>query len=91
VLDQGYIDAKGRLRKPLLGKAMVFPDASEQRAAELGARLEAWLLQRTDLGAGEESWLRMIDHQSTCSGLAGESEARASRGASRPGFSDSRH
>jgi type I restriction enzyme R subunit len=42
---------------------MVFPEASEQRAAELGARFEAWLLQRTDLGAGEESWLRMISHQ----------------------------
>lgn len=42
---------------------MVFPEASEQRAAELGARFEAWLLQRTDLGAGEESWLRMIGQQ----------------------------
>ena len=42
---------------------MVFPEASEQCAAELGARFEAWLLQRTDLGAGEESWLRMIGHQ----------------------------
>ena len=42
---------------------LVFPEASEQRAAELGARFEAWLLQRTDLGAGEESWLRMIGHQ----------------------------
>ncbi len=42
---------------------MVFPEASEQRAAELGARFEAWLLQRPDLGAGEESWLRMIGHQ----------------------------
>ncbi len=42
---------------------MVFPEASEQRAAELGMRFEAWLLQRTDLGAGEASWLRMIGHQ----------------------------
>ena len=42
---------------------MVFPEASEQRAAELGLRFEAWLLHRTDLGAGEESWLRMIGHQ----------------------------
>ena len=42
---------------------MVFPEASEQRAAELGTRFEAWLLQCTDLGAGEESWLRMIGHQ----------------------------
>lgn len=42
---------------------MVFPEASEQRAAELGARFEAWLLQRTDFNAGEESWLRMIGSQ----------------------------
>jgi type I restriction enzyme R subunit len=42
---------------------MVFPEASERRAAELGARFEAWLLQRTDLGAGEEMWLRMVGHQ----------------------------
>ncbi|MCA3069433.1 MAG: DEAD/DEAH box helicase family protein [Rhodocyclaceae bacterium] len=42
---------------------MVFPEASEQLAAELGTRFEAWLLQRTDLDAGEESWLRMIGHQ----------------------------
>ena len=42
---------------------MVFPSVSEQRAAELGARFEAWLLQRTDLNAGEESWLRMIGNQ----------------------------
>jgi len=123
---------------------MVFPEASEQRAAELGARFEAWLLQRTDLAAGEESWLRMIGHQFRANadhyavpdaefsldqfafhpfsqlgglaqavrvfgrqerlaevigslnehmfdGLADDGEARASRGASRPGFSDSRH
>ena len=42
---------------------MVFPQASERRAAELGARFEAWLLGRCDLGAGEESWLRMIGSQ----------------------------
>ncbi len=42
---------------------MVFPEASEQRVAELGTRFEAWLLQRTDLDAGEESWLRMIGQQ----------------------------
>jgi type I restriction enzyme R subunit len=123
---------------------MVFPEASEQRAAELGARFEGWLLQRTDLGAGEESWLRMIGHQFRANadhytgpdaefsldqfafhpfsqlgglahavrvfgrqerlaevigslnehmfgGLADDGEARASRGASRPGFSDSTH
>lgn len=42
---------------------MVFPEASEQHAAELGARFEACLLQRTDLNAGEESWLRTIGSQ----------------------------
>ena len=42
---------------------MVFPEASEQRASELGARFEAWLLQRTDLNASEESWLRMVGSQ----------------------------
>ncbi|MFO1294731.1 MAG: DEAD/DEAH box helicase family protein [Rubrivivax sp.] len=42
---------------------MVFPEASAQRAAELGARFEAWLLQQSGLGAGEESWLRMVGHQ----------------------------
>jgi type I restriction enzyme R subunit len=45
---------------------MVFPDASQQRAAELGARFESWLLQRTDLGAGEETWLRMVGNQLRC-------------------------
>ena len=42
---------------------MVFPEASEQRAAELGARFEAWLLNRPDLNPGEESWLRMVGQQ----------------------------
>jgi type I restriction enzyme, R subunit len=42
---------------------MVFPAASEQRAAELGARFEAWLLQQPGLDAGEETWLRMVGHQ----------------------------
>ena len=42
---------------------MVFPHASEQRAAELGARFEAWILHQPDLHPGEESWLRMIGHQ----------------------------
>ena len=42
---------------------MVFPEASEQQAAELGAKFEAWLLARLDAGEvnpGEETWLRMI-------------------------------
>ena len=42
---------------------MVFPEASEQKAAELGLRFEAWILAQTDLNAGEESWLRMIGSQ----------------------------
>jgi len=42
---------------------MVFPEASEQRAAELGMRFEAWLLDQADLTAGEESWLRMVGNQ----------------------------
>ncbi len=42
---------------------MVFPAASEQRAAALGLRFEAWLLSRTDLDPGEESWLRMVGAQ----------------------------
>jgi type I restriction enzyme R subunit len=42
---------------------MVFPEASEQRAAELGARFEAWILGRADLNPGEESWLRMVGQQ----------------------------
>jgi type I restriction enzyme, R subunit len=42
---------------------MVFPEASEQRAAELGLRFEAWLLARPDINAGEESLLRMVGSQ----------------------------
>ncbi len=42
---------------------MVFPEASEQKAAELGVRFEAWILAQPDLNPGEESWLRMIGSQ----------------------------
>lgn len=42
---------------------MVFPEASEVRAAELGAKFEAWMLTQEGLNAGEESWLRMIGSQ----------------------------
>lgn len=45
---------------------MVFPEASEQMAAELGTKFEAWLLAQLDANAfnpGEESWLRMIGSQ----------------------------
>lgn len=42
---------------------MVFPEVSEQRAAALGARFEAWLLQQEGLTPTEESWLRLIGNQ----------------------------
>lgn len=42
---------------------MVFPAVSEQKAAELGARFEAWLLTRNDLTPNEESWLRVVGNQ----------------------------
>ena len=42
---------------------MVFPEVSEQKAAELGARFEAWLLKQNDLTPNEESWLRMVGNQ----------------------------
>ncbi len=42
---------------------MVFPEASEQKAAELGARFEAWLLTQEGLTPTGESWLRMIGNQ----------------------------
>lgn len=42
---------------------MVFPEASAQRAAELGARFEAWVLNQPGLTPGEETWLRMVGQQ----------------------------
>ncbi len=42
---------------------MVFPEASEQRAAELGTRFEAWMLKQNQLNPGQESWLRMVGQQ----------------------------
>ena len=42
---------------------MVFPEASEQKAAELGTSFEAWLLAQTDLNAEQERWLRMLGSQ----------------------------
>lgn len=42
---------------------MVFPEASEQKAAELGARFEAWLLQQTSLNPEQERWLRLLGSQ----------------------------
>jgi type I restriction enzyme R subunit len=42
---------------------LVFPDVAEQKAAELGARFEAWLLEQSDLDAEQERWLRLLGSQ----------------------------
>lgn len=43
---------------------MIFPEASEAKSAEVGARFEAWLLaQEESLSPDEERWLRMIGSQ----------------------------
>jgi type I restriction enzyme R subunit len=43
---------------------MVFPEASEAKAAALGARFEAWLLGREDdLSPDQERWLRVVGSQ----------------------------
>lgn len=42
---------------------MVFPELSEQKANEMGARFEAWLLAQEGLTPTQESWLRMIGSQ----------------------------
>lgn len=42
---------------------MVFPEVSEQKAAELGARFESWLLSQTDLSPNETTWLRVVGSQ----------------------------
>ncbi|MEW5967926.1 MAG: DEAD/DEAH box helicase family protein [Pseudomonadota bacterium] len=42
---------------------MVFPEASEQKAAALGANFEAWLLQQTNLNPERERWLRLLGSQ----------------------------
>jgi len=42
---------------------MVFPEASEQRASELGAKFEAWLLNQSNLTAEQERWLRILGSQ----------------------------
>lgn len=43
---------------------MVFPEASEQRRAEVGARFEAWLLAREDrLTPEQQRWLLTIGSQ----------------------------
>lgn len=42
---------------------MLFPEASEQKAAELGAKFEAWLLAQTCLIPEQERWLRILGAQ----------------------------
>jgi type I restriction enzyme R subunit len=42
---------------------MVFPEASAQKAGELGARFEAWLLDQENLTPDQDRWLRMIGNQ----------------------------
>jgi len=42
---------------------IVRPAASEQRAAELGARFEAWRLQQSGLDAEAERWLTLLGNQ----------------------------
>lgn len=43
---------------------MVFPEASEQRRAEVGARFEAWMLEREDaLMPDQQRWLLTVGSQ----------------------------
>ncbi len=42
---------------------MLFPEASEQKAAELGTKFEAWLLTQAGLDAEQERWLRILGSQ----------------------------
>jgi type I restriction enzyme R subunit len=43
---------------------MVFPEASEQKQAEVGARFEAWLLAQEDhLSPDQDRWLRLVGGQ----------------------------
>lgn len=48
------VDEDGRL---------VFPEVSEARAAELGARFEAWLLDQRGLTAEQTRWLGLLGNQ----------------------------
>ena len=41
----------------------VFPEASEQKANELGAKFEAWLVSRTDINPAQENLLRIVGSQ----------------------------
>lgn len=42
---------------------VVFPEVSEQKASELGASFEAWLVSRTDLTPAQEILLRVVGSQ----------------------------
>ena len=42
---------------------MQFPEASEQKAAELGTRFEAWRLAQQDMNAEQDRWLRILGSQ----------------------------
>ena len=42
---------------------LIFPEASEQKIAELGAKFEAWFLTQDKLNADQERWLRVIGSQ----------------------------
>ncbi|MDD4979537.1 MAG: DEAD/DEAH box helicase family protein [Gallionella sp.] len=42
---------------------LVFPEASEQKANELGARFEAWLVSRSDITPAQENLLRVVGSQ----------------------------
>ena len=42
---------------------MLFPEASEQKAAELGVRFEAWRLEQQHLSAEQDRWLRILGSQ----------------------------
>lgn len=42
---------------------LIFPEASEQKSAELGAKFEAWFLAQDTLSADQERWLRLLGSQ----------------------------
>lgn len=42
---------------------MLFPEASEQRAEELGVKFEAWRLEQSQLNAEQDRWLRILGAQ----------------------------
>ena len=42
---------------------MLFPEASELKAAELGVKFEAWHLEQQNLNAEQDRWLRILGSQ----------------------------